>query len=54
MQGTVDYRLLERFRAHRRLNLVPPPERPLRQLREAAGAARADDRHVVRTIDLRD
>jgi hypothetical protein len=56
MRDTVDYRLLERFQAHRRLNLEPPapPDEPKRA---AAGAARrgsAESRRAVRALDLRD
>ncbi len=55
MRDTVDYRLLERFRAHRRLNLEPP-EPQGESKRAAAGAARpahASPRRV-RALDLRD
>jgi hypothetical protein len=50
MQDNVDYRLLERFKAHRRVNMQPPAPQP-EPRRAAAAAAHPRQRPA---IDLRD
>jgi len=49
MRDNVDYRLLERFRAYRRLNLQPPAP-PAEQKRAAAAA----HQHRLPALELRD
>jgi hypothetical protein len=49
MRDNVDYRLLERFRAYKRLNLQPPAP-PAEQKRAAAAA----HQHRLPALELRD
>ena len=56
MRETVDYRLLRRFEAHRRLNLAPPEPagEPKRAAAAADGRPVGDAWRRVRALDLRD
>lgn len=56
MRDIVDYRLLERFQARRRLNLAPPAPHgePKRAVAGADTRVAAGSQRRVRALDLRD